>query len=189
MAAKRTLTPQEYAEILRRWWLLIVALALLGPLVGYGISLRLPTRYTSKSLLLIETQRIPDSYVKSLISEDLNTRVSNIEEHTLSRTQLQPIIERYGLFKESATRNTMEALVLMLQKAIEVTPLKPIVRSRDETVPGFEISVTLNDPRVAQQVCADIASMFVEADIRQRSQTAQGTTNFLQGQLDDAKRN
>jgi len=188
MTAKRTLTPQDYAKILRRRWLLIVSLALFGPLVGYGGSLAFHSRYTSKSLLLIESQRIPESYVKSLISEDLNMRVSNIEEHILSRTQLQPIIERYGLFKEASRRNSMEALVLMLQKAIEVTPLKPMVRSRDETVPGFEIDVTLDDPRVAQQVCSDIASMFVEADIRQRSQTAQGTTNFLQGQLDDAKR-
>ena len=189
MAARRPLTTQEYGGILRRRWILILSLAILGPVVGYGGSLAFHNRYTSKSLLLIESQRIPDSYVKSLISEDLNVRVSNIEEHTLSRTQLQPIIERYGLFKESASRNTMEVLVLMLQKAIEVTPLKPIVRSRDETVPGFEITVTLNDPRIAQQVCADIASMFVEADIGQRSQTAQGTTNFLQSQLEDAKRN
>ena len=188
MPARRPLTPQEYGEILRRRWFLILSLAVLGPLLGYSGSLAFHSRYTSKSLLLIESQRIPDSYVKSLISEDLNMRVSNIEEHILSRSQLQPIIERYSLFKEVAGRQTMEGLVLLLQKAIEVTPLKPIVRSRDETVPGFEIAVTLDDPRVAQQVCTDIASMFVEADIRQRSQTAQGTTNFLQSQLDDAKR-
>ncbi|MHB8652823.1 MAG: polysaccharide biosynthesis tyrosine autokinase [Terriglobia bacterium] len=188
MTAKRPLTPQEYGEILRRRWLLIVSLALLGPLVGYGGSLLFHNQYKSKSLLLIESQRIPESYVKSLISEDLNMRVSNIEEHVLSRTQLQPIIERYGLFKDAAKRNSMEALVLMLEKAIEVTPLKPLVSSPGGTVPGFEIAVTLDDPRVAQQVCSDIASMFIEADIRQRSQTAQGTTSFLQGQLDDAKR-
>lgn len=189
MAARRPLTPQEYGGILRRRWFLILSLGILGPVVGYSGSLAFHSRYTSKSLLLIESQRIPDSYVKSLISEDLNMRVSNIEEHILSRSQLQPIIEHYGLFKEVAGRNSMEALVLMLQKAVEVTPLKPIVRSRDETVPGFEIAVTLDDPRVAQQVCTDIASMFVEADVRQRSQTAQGTTNFLQSQLDEAKRN
>jgi len=82
----------------------------------------------------------------------------------------------------------MEDLVIKLRKAISLTPTKPLVSSREQTVTGFSIEVTLDDPQKAQQVCSDIASMFVEENIRQREGSAEGTANFLQSQLDDAKR-
>ncbi len=37
-------------------------------------------------------------------------------------------------------------------------------------------------------VCSQITSLFVNENIRSRSDAAQGTTDFLQGQLADAKR-
>ncbi|MGH6629624.1 MAG: GNVR domain-containing protein, partial [Burkholderiales bacterium] len=42
-------------------------------------------------------------------------------------------------------------------------------------------------PRVAQQVCAEITSMFVEENLKAREQRAQGTTDFLGKQLEEAK--
>jgi polysaccharide chain length determinant protein (PEP-CTERM system associated) len=189
MSKHRQLTTGDYGAILRRRWLLILLPVLFGPAIGYGTSLLFRSRYTSHSLLLIEPQRVPDSYVKPVITEDLNQRVENIQQQSLSRTRLQPLVERYGLFKDQAAQKSMEELVGMLQLAIELTPIKPVVRSREEMVPGFQIDVTLEDPRVAQQVCSDVTSMFVDEDLRQREHTAQGTTNFLQSQLVDAKRN
>lgn len=162
--------------------------ALLGPAIAYGVSRILSSRYTSQSLMLIERQKVPDSYVKPLITEDLNARIASLQEQVLSRTHLQPIIERLGLFKDDVAHQGMDGAVAHLQKAIELTPLKPIVTTRNQEVPGFYIDVTLDDPQKAQQVCAEIASMFVEESIKQREGSAQGTANFLQSQLDDAKR-
>jgi len=83
----------------------------------------------------------------------------------------------------------MDQLVARLQDAIKLVVIKPQVGSRQEekSPPGFYVKVTLDDPRVAQQVCSDISSMFVEENLRQRERAAQGTTNFLQGQLEGAK--
>jgi capsular exopolysaccharide synthesis family protein len=138
--------------------------------------------------MLIERQRVPDTYVKPVITEELNSRIALIQEEVLSRTRLQPIIERLHLFKEEAPDATMDELIVKMQKAIALTPVKPIARTRDEAFPGFSIDVTLDDPPKAQQVCAEIASMFVEENIRQREGSAQGTASFLQSQLEDAKR-
>jgi polysaccharide chain length determinant protein (PEP-CTERM system associated) len=138
--------------------------------------------------MLIERQRVPDSYVKPVITEDLNARMAIIQEQVLSRTRLQPIIERLGLFKEQAPDATMDELIIRMQKAITLTTVKPIAQSRDDTFPGFSIAVTLGDAQKAQQVCAELASIFVEENIRQREGSAQGTASFLQTQLDDAKR-
>ncbi|HME01158.1 MAG TPA: GNVR domain-containing protein [Terriglobia bacterium] len=188
MSGRRPLTGEDYLALLRRKWLLIIVPALLGPAIAYGISLKLHSRYTSESLMLIERQRVPDSYVKPVITEDLNARIADIEEQVLSRTRLQPIVERLGLFREEVGHATMEDLVIALRKAISLTPTKALVTSHDQSVTGFNIEVTLDDPQKAQQVCSEIASMFVEENIRQREGSAEGTANFLQSQLDDAKR-
>jgi protein tyrosine kinase modulator len=188
MAQPRVLTLQDYLAMLRRKWYLIVAPAVVGAVIGYGLTRILPKRYTSQALMLVERQQVPHDFVQPVITEDLNARIANIEEQTLSRTRLQPIIERYGVFKKDAAQKSMDDLVLLMQKAVTLTPVEPVVRAKEPTIPGFYLSVTLDDPRIAQQVCADITSMFIDEDIRQRQRSAEGTTSFLQTQLDDAKR-
>ena len=183
----KPLTAADYAAILRRRWLRVLIPAVLGPAIGYGLSRVLPPRYVSQSLLLVESQRVPDTIVPPVITEDLNARVSNIQEQVLSRTRLQPIIERLKLFRSEVASKTMDDLVAELQKDITVTPLKPIARSREDIVPGFSIEVTLDHASAAQQVCAEISSMFVDENIHQREESAQGTTSFLTSQLADAK--
>jgi len=164
--------------------------AVLGCVAVFGVALYLPSRYTSQSLILIEGQRVPDAFVQSVVTEDLNARLATMQEQILSRTRLQAIIERYGLFKRDMKGVPLEELAQRLRQAIDLTAIKPIVssRSRDQVLPGFYISVTLEAPQVAQQVCTEISSMFIEENLRQRERAAQGTTNFLQGQLDNAKR-
>ena len=169
----------------RRW---IVLPLILGPVLLYVIALLLPSRYESDTLVLIQRQIIPNNLVQSTVTQDLNGRVVSLQQQVLSRTRLEPLIKRYELFKDEAAGQPMELLVEELRKAITLTPVKPIVRSRDETLPGFSIGVTLSTARSAQQVCADLTSMFIEENLRQREQSARGTTNFLQSQADDAKR-
>jgi polysaccharide chain length determinant protein (PEP-CTERM system associated) len=178
----------DYVAIWRRRKILIILPALIGPVLLFGISLVLPNRFESDTLVLIQSQRIPNSMVQSIITEDLNARVASLEEQVLSRTRLEGIIKHYDLFKQSSGQETMEDAVDELRKDIELTPVKPIVKSKDQTLPGFSIGVTLPTAQLAQQVCAEITSMFIEENLRQREQSARGTTNFFQAQIDDAKR-
>jgi len=178
----------DYMAIWRRRRRWIVLPLILTPVLLYVIALVLPTRYESDTLVLIQRQIIPNNLVQSTVTQDLNARVVSLQQQVLSRTRLEPLIKRYELFKENGPAQPMELLVEQLRKAITLTPVKPIVRSRDETLPGFSIGVSLSTARSAQQVCADLTSMFIEENLRQREQSARGTTNFLQAQVDDAKR-
>jgi len=153
-----------------------------------AIALVLPNRYESDTLILIQSQTIPNTLVKPIVTDDLTARVASLEEQVLSRTQLEAIIKHYDLFKNEMGKEPTEQLVDDLRKDIELTAVKPIIKSRDQTLPGFSISVTLPTAQLAQQVCAQITSKFIEENLRQRSQSASGATNFFQTQLDDAKR-
>jgi polysaccharide chain length determinant protein (PEP-CTERM system associated) len=139
-------------------------------------------------LILIERQQVPDTYVKPVITEDLNARVADLQQQVLSRTRLLPIIDRFGLFKVRTPHASTEELMELMLKAVSLTAVKTIITSGNEVLPGFRVEVTLDDPQKAQQVCHEIVSMFVSENIRQRENSAQGTVNFLQSQLDEAKR-
>src|SRR5439155_5504048 len=187
MLGYREFTIDDYLAILRRrlWVILIPAVA--GVLIAYGISLKLPNRYTSKTLILIEGQKVPDSFVKPVVTGDLTSRLSNIQQRILSRSQLEPIVTRLHLFPELADKATMEDLVNQLRKSISLTGTTPSIGAKEGELPGFLINVTLPSPQSAQQVCAEMASMLIGENAHQRQQSAQGTTSFLQSQLLDAK--
>jgi protein tyrosine kinase modulator len=187
MLGHRELSVDDYLTILRRRKWLILVPALLGPLIAYGIAVELPSRYLSQTLVLIEQQKVPSNYVEPVVTEDLNARLATMQEQILSRTRLQPEIERYHLYADARGNPTMEELVERMRDDISVTPVKSLT-GRQGSLPGFTISFTASDPRVAQQVCAEITSMFIEESLRQNQQSAQSTTNFLVTQLEDAKR-
>jgi hypothetical protein len=134
--------------------------------------------------VLIEQQKVPENYVKPVVDEDLGARLASMREQILSRSRIQPIIERYNLFADSQA--TMDDRVDTTQKAIGVKPIPAGANSRG--MPGFFITFKARDARTAQQVCSDITSLFVSENLNARQQSAEGTTEFLKQQLGDAKR-
>src|SRR5579864_8451076 len=102
------LNPDEYLQMLRRriWWIVIPFLA--GPLIGLGLTFVLPNRYTSQTLVLIEGQKVSEKYVNDTKADDLTQRLTTMQEQIMSRTRLQPIIKRFGLYKEDFNKVPME---------------------------------------------------------------------------------
>jgi len=179
------MTPQDYLAMARRRVWLIVIPTLILPIATYLVSLKIPNRFTSTALVLIEQQRVPDSFVKPIVTEDLTERLTTMQEQIFSRTRLQPVIERFSLFKDE--RVLMEEKVELMRQAIKVEPVRTLIPTQAGGIPGFHISFTADNAPIAQQVCGEIASMFMSANLRAREQSAKGTTDFLRGQLEDAK--
>jgi polysaccharide chain length determinant protein (PEP-CTERM system associated) len=184
---QRELTPQDYIAMLRRRWILIVALTVLGPPFAYGISKLLPNRYKSQTLVLVSQPTVASDLVKPVDTSDMSQRLSSMQQQILSRSRLEPIIRQYGLFPKDADRKPMEYLVAELQKSIEVTPILPMAETRANNLPGFYVNVTLSNPKTAQAVCTTITSMFIDENVHLRQQHSENTTQFLAQQLTEAK--
>ena len=188
MLGSRQLTWSDYISIARRRWWIIAIPTLLAPVLAFVGSLWIPDRYTSKTSVLVEQQKVPDTFVKPVVAEEINQRLATMQEQILSRTRLQPIIERFGLYKSDVGKVAMEDLLDRMRKSISVSAVKADFGDRTGGLPGFYISFTADDPKTAQQVCSEITSMFVNENLRIRQQHAQGTTDFLKSQVEDAKR-
>jgi len=185
MLGHRELTMQDYAGILKRRFLLILACTILLMGISTGISYTLPPQYTSQTLVLIEQPKVSEDYVKSVVNEDLGERLASMKEQILSRSRIEPIIERFNLY--AGNKATMDDRVDMTRKAIGINPIPYGQSSRG--MPGFFITFKAQDARTAQQVCGEITSLFVSENLSAREQSAEGTTDFLKQQLEDSKRN
>jgi polysaccharide chain length determinant protein (PEP-CTERM system associated) len=188
MLGDRELNLSDYLAIARRrmWWLVLPSVIV--PVLTYLVSLKIPNRYTSQTTVLVEQQKVSDTFVKPIMTEDLNARLATMQEQILSRTRLQPMIERFGLFKADQGKVPMEVLVDRVRKLITITPLRANDGARRGDMPGFSISFSSDNASLAQQVCAEITSMFVSVNLKERELSLGGTTDFLRSQLDEAKR-
>jgi polysaccharide chain length determinant protein (PEP-CTERM system associated) len=186
MLGHRELTMEDYAGIFKRrlWLILTSAVLFLG--VGVAVTYVLPPQYVSQTLVLIEQQKVPEDYVKPVVSEDLGQRLASMKEQILSRSRVEPIIERFNLF--AGSNRTMDDRVDLTRKAIAVTPIRSEQSRGAGGMPGFFISFKAQDARTAQQVCGEITSLFVSENLSAREQSAEGTTDFLRQQLADSKR-
>lgn len=190
MLGQRQLTAGEYLDVLRRRKIYPLIFVFLGTIVGFGLTLVLPARYTSSTLVLVEQSRVPESIIRPVVNDGLNQRLSSMQEQILSRTRLQPLIERFNLYRSEKEKMPMEEKVAQMRKNILVTPIRPVAGAQPEAIlPGFTIAFTHDEPKAAQLVCSEITSMFIEENLKHRQERSQGTTDFLIKQLEDAKRN
>jgi polysaccharide chain length determinant protein (PEP-CTERM system associated) len=185
----RELTPADYIAMLRRRWLLILIFTVIGPPLAYGVARVIPAKYKSQTLVLVQPPTVSSKIVEPVNTSDASERLASMKQQILSRTSLEPIIRQFGLYPNDVNRVSMDLLVERLQDAVEVTPVQPMAETQVNNLPGFFVNVTLNDPRLAQQVCTAITSMFIEENLRISQQNSAMTTDFLSQQLQEAQKN
>ena len=172
MLGHRELNLEDYAGILKRRYWLILASAILFLGVGIGLTYIIPPSYVSQTLVLVEQQQVPESYVAPVVTQDLALRLASMREQILSRSRLEPIIEKFNLY---ARRDfTMDDRVEMTQKAIGVAPMPIPSGTSGRAMPGFSITFNAQNARIAQQVCGEITSLFVSENLNAREQSARG---------------
>jgi polysaccharide chain length determinant protein (PEP-CTERM system associated) len=182
------ITASEVKRILRNyWWILPIAIIGCGSL-GFLLATVLPKRYTSETLVLVDQPTVPTEFVKPVVTEDLNHRLASMQEQILSRTRLQPIIEKFGLYPALRGKVHIEELVDRLRTAVLVKPMDAMPGTGNHSLPGFYVDVTFDNPQTAQQICTEITSMFMQQNTREREQQATQTTSFLSDQLEEAKK-
>ncbi len=172
-------TPEDLLEIARRRaWLIAVPFVLVASGTAMVAHLT-PNTYRSETVILVVPQRIPESYVRSTVTNRIEDRLQSISLQILSRTRLERIILDFNLYAEARKTTVMENIVDRMRSAITV-----------ETVKGdsFRLSYVSGDPEAAMKVTARLASLFIEENLRDREVLAEGTNKFLESQLQDARR-
>jgi polysaccharide chain length determinant protein (PEP-CTERM system associated) len=177
----------DIKRVLRRyWWIIPITTISLGA-IAIAAAMVLPKKYTSETMVLVEQPAVSSEYVKPTITEDLNHRLAAMQEQILSRTRLEPIIQKFGLYPSERNKMQIEDLVERLRSTVVIRPMEPTPGAQRGQLPGFYVDVTFNNPQMAQQICTEITSMFLAQNAGDRKKQAKVTTDFLSQQLEEAK--
>jgi len=174
-------------RILRRYWWIPTALTAVLAAAGLAASLVLPKKYTSSTLVLIEQPAVPTDLIRPVITDDLSQRMASMKAQILSRSRLEMIVNKFNLYSQQRMTMHMEDLVDRLKSTINVELIEPLQGSSNREPPGFNVSVTFDNPQLAQQICQEITSMFMEQNATNRVDKSNKTTQFLTEQVEEAK--
>jgi polysaccharide chain length determinant protein (PEP-CTERM system associated) len=200
MIANRELGLDDYLAMVRRRLKIILIPALLAPVAGFLVSYGFAPKFTSVATVLVQGQQVPEGYVKPVVTEDITQRIASMQEQVLTRKGLLPMIERLGLAKGG---KSAEDVIGEIQSNLSIAPIAPQLApgtvpsggtkaskpkpGQPSEVPGFTVSYTADNPKAAQQICAELTSMMLEQNLQAREQVAQSTTDFLARQVEEAK--
>ena len=146
----------------------------------------LPDLYKSTALLLIE-RPVSESFVRTAVSGELESRLHVIKQENLSRDRLTNLIERFNLYPEMRQRTSMDDVLNQMRLDIETLPSGPEqLAGRTRTV-SMTLSYTGSSRETVADVTNAIAAFYVSQNDRMRSEEAVRTSEFLKAQLDDAR--
>ncbi len=172
----------------RRQWLALAVFAL--SLVGVvGMATFLPNIYQSTATVLVERHQVPEAFVRSSVTGELETRLQTISQEILSRAKLEDLITHLALYPDLRGRVPVEAVVEQMRRDIqlELKGVEQPVTGRSATV-SFNLSYRGRDPETVAKVTNTLASLYVEENSKVREQQASQTAQFLGIQLAEVKK-
>ena len=176
----------DFASFLvrRRWWIIAPFIALTC-LVAI-LTKELPKVFVSESLVLVRPRDVPENFVMNLSSTSVEQRLKSIQAMVMSRSNIEQLLADPLLRPRmrELTALPVDEAIERLRKQIGVN----FVFERDSRglmqVIAFGIRCEDRDPYLAQDMAKKLTALFQEQELRERSFSVTGTTNFLSGELE-----
>ena len=167
----------------RKWWIIIPFLVVL--LGGLTFSLVCPKTYEAKTLILVQPQKVPQEYVRNIISTTVEGRLMTISQQVTSRTNLEKIIKKYDIYSFPENDMPMDIKVESMRKRIMIDVSH---RGRGSGTNSFTISFSGRNPEKVSEVTNALAGNFITENLRMRESQAIGTSTFIADELDSVKK-
>jgi polysaccharide chain length determinant protein (PEP-CTERM system associated) len=174
----------EYARIaLKRKWMIILPTLAVGLAIGCVV-FRLPDLYESSTLIVVKPSTLPNSVVPMMTEETLTRELASISQVVTSRSSLQPLVEKYDLYKEERRRGEpMEVIIEVMRKGITVE----VNTSRNDITNAFNITYRGRDPKTTQAVAGELASRYVDEQTKGTINAGTSAKQFIEEQVRAAK--
>jgi uncharacterized protein involved in exopolysaccharide biosynthesis len=157
----------------RRFWAVWLGVAALV----VGVAWIWPRDYEASTLIIVNPQSVPDRFVQSSVTADTASRLALIQQYLMSSARLTRIIQTYGLYKHLQGRKSQEEIVERMRGSISIEVVNP------GRLSGFRISFRYHQPSLVAQVTNQLASLFIEENLKFREGQSEGTAELLERQL------
>jgi polysaccharide chain length determinant protein (PEP-CTERM system associated) len=164
---------------------LTVALVWLGlSAASLALIRTLPATYRASALIILDSQKIPEKFVSATVNSDVQDRFAAISQQILSSSQLKKIIDQFNLYRKERAARFPEEILEMMRADISITPERAVAGRGHG---AFRIGYQGPDPVVIAQVVNQIANLYIEENLKIREVQAEGTSEFIEAQLNEAK--
>ena len=167
----------------RKWWIIIPFLVVL--LGGLTFCLICPKIYEAKTLILVQPQKVPEEYVRNIISTTVEDRLRTISQQVTSRTNIEKIIRKYGLLSFPENDMPMDSKVESMRRRIKIDVSH---RGRGNETSAFTISFSGKNPEKVSEVTNALAGNFITENLKLRESQAIGTSTFMSDELESVKK-
>jgi uncharacterized protein involved in exopolysaccharide biosynthesis len=170
----------------RKWVAILVFLGAFS--AGVGLAFFLPDQYRATATMLVEGQPVPESFVRSVVTSEIETRLQTITQMILSRSRLEELIMRFDLYPDLRKRAPMGEVVEQMRKDIQPELKWAEQRGGMRTTVAFAVSYRGRDPDRVAQVTNTLASFYIDENVRFRERQAAETAEVLWNQLQEVRR-
>lgn len=155
--------------------------------IGVGFAYSLPDVYRSQGYILIEEAAIPEEILRSTVTTYATRQLTTLNERILTIPTLISLVEQFNLYPDERGNTPVELLAAKARSAIAVE-----IQSRDSVSPqglpqlqavGFTVSFEDENPESAKAVADELVAMYLEENIKTRSQQTTETADFLSGEV------
>jgi polysaccharide chain length determinant protein (PEP-CTERM system associated) len=164
------------SSVYRRIGLVVSVFVVFSSLAAYLATI-LPDIYRSSTVIRFTPPRVPATLVGSTVTQPryLRERIQSIIQEFLSTTQLEKTIQEFKRHPSNPTA-ALEGSIGDLRKSITVES------RREPNV--FELSFESKNPETAKQVTNQLASLFIEKNLRVREHQAEETKSFINAEAE-----
>ena len=175
---------RDYMTALRRRSRLLVGVAGAILIVSVFFAVLLPAVYSSRAVILIERQEIPSDLVRSTVTSFADQRIQVISQRVMTSVHLIEIIDKYDLYADLREREPREVILATMREdvnreMISADVVDPRSGRPTEATIAFSLSFTSKSPRLAQRVANELVSLFLNENIKNRTEAAAETSLFL----------
>src|SRR5579871_1348950 len=184
--ANAAFSPRSVIRALWKWKVFVAILWAAGIAISMAVLFSLPKVYTADALIVVQSQKIPENFVAPTVQTNLEARLDELKQQVLSRERLWSLIQELNLYPELRKKRTQAEVLEVMRKDISIG----LERGWSANRPGaFRVSYRAYSPKIAADVANRIGEFFSTENLREREQEANGTSQFLESQLDAAKSN
>jgi succinoglycan biosynthesis transport protein ExoP len=184
------LTIVDYIALLRRRGWLLAGTFLVTLVIGVAVALLIPATYRSAGTILIESQQIPTDLVQATVTSYADERIEVIKQRVMTRENLLRIIRKYQLFADAGPTFTPSDQIDEMRKtiAVELVNAKARPERGGPATIAFQVSFEHRRPQTAQAVANDLVTLFLDENVKVRTQRASLTTEFMTQEADKLKK-
>lgn len=175
----------DYLAILKRRRKQVLHMAAGVFVASATLAFTIPSVYRSTATILIEQQEVPHDLVPSTVTGFANQRLQVIQTRVLTPENLLKTAEKHKIVSQKAdTVASQQELVARMRRSIKVEPVSANVTdpqrgtSMMATI-AFTVSFDAETPKAAQDVANELAGLFLNENLRIRTQKAERASGFL----------